>query len=252
MNGVELVASWFTPTVLFCVLNLMIGTIFITSSLKPPKQQEKLAGHDDERQPQLLRVPSLFERVKSINLSRHRAEQSDPLHYAVAGHHQHKQQEKLAGHDDDEQPPQLVRVPSFFERVKSINLSRYRAEQSDPAHHAVQAQEQEVHRQEPEYEAEEHHHVARSKSDTVTQATAAVRVLKKCASEKVGKGEEEVEADPRRPATTRERTAASSGEDEAVDAKADDFINRFRQQLKLQRLDSILRYREMLDRGTGR
>ncbi|KAL0410489.1 UNVERIFIED_CONTAM: Pathogen-associated molecular patterns-induced protein A70 [Sesamum latifolium] len=253
MNGVELVASWFTPTVLFCVLNLMIGTIFITSSLKPPKQQGKLAGHDGDRQPQLLRVPSLFERVKSINLSRYYTEQSDPVHYAVAGQHQHQQQEKLGGHDD-EQPPQLVRVPSFFERVKSINLSRYRAEQSDPAHHAVPAEEQEVHQQEPEYETEEHHHVTRSKSDTVTQATAtaAVRVLKKCASEKVGKGEEEVEADPRRPATTRERTAASGREDEAVDAKADDFINRFRQQLKLQRLDSILRYREMLNRGTGR
>ncbi|XP_011093736.1 LOW QUALITY PROTEIN: uncharacterized protein LOC105173623 [Sesamum indicum] len=228
MNGIELVASWFTPTVLFCVLNLMIGTIFITSSLKPPKQQEKLAGHD--------------------------AEQCDPVHYAVEGHQQHKQQEKIGGHDDDEQPPQLVRVPSFFERVKSINLSRYRAEQSDPVHHAVPAQEQEAHQQDPEYETEEPHHVTRSKSDTATQAsaTAALRVLKKCASEKVGKGEEEVEEDPRRPATTRERTAASGGEDEAVDAKADDFINRFRQQLKLQRLDSILRYREMLNRGTGR
>ncbi|KAK4415683.1 Pathogen-associated molecular patterns-induced protein A70 [Sesamum alatum] len=261
MNGVELVASWFTPTVLFCVLNFMIGTIFITSSLKPPKQQEKLGGHDDGHRPQLVRVPSFFERVKSINLSRHRAEQSDHVHYAVPAqeqeaHLQHQHQEKLGGHDDD-QPPQLSRVPSFFERVMSINLSRHRAEQPNPVHDAVPAQEQE-----PEYETEEPHHVTRTKSDTVTQvtatATAAVRarVLKKCLSEKVEavvvKGEEEVEADPRRPATTRERTAASGGEDEAVDAKADDFINRFRQQLKLQRLDSILRYREMLNRGTAR
>jgi len=38
--------------------------------------------------------------------------------------------------------------------------------------------------------------------------------------------------------------------EEGVDAKADDFINRFRQQLRLQRLDSILRCRDML-RGSS-
>jgi len=37
--------------------------------------------------------------------------------------------------------------------------------------------------------------------------------------------------------------------DEEVDAKADDFINRFKQQLRLQRLDSLLRYRELLKRN---
>lgn len=38
------------------------------------------------------------------------------------------------------------------------------------------------------------------------------------------------------------------GEEEGVDAKADDFIKRFKQQLRLERLDSILRYRDMLQR----
>ncbi|KAJ0591455.1 hypothetical protein HanHA300_Chr03g0073521 [Helianthus annuus] len=37
---------------------------------------------------------------------------------------------------------------------------------------------------------------------------------------------------------------------ESVDAKADDFIKRFKQQLKLQRLDSLKNFREMLHRGT--
>lgn len=37
--------------------------------------------------------------------------------------------------------------------------------------------------------------------------------------------------------------------DAEVDEKADDFISRFKQQLKLQRLDSLLRYKEMLHRG---
>uniref|UniRef100_A0A7N1A6F7 Uncharacterized protein n=1 Tax=Kalanchoe fedtschenkoi TaxID=63787 RepID=A0A7N1A6F7_KALFE len=57
----------------------------------------------------------------------------------------------------------------------------------------------------------------------------------------------------RRPATVREAKAKSAleGEDEEVDSKADDFINKFKQHLKLQRLDSILRYKEMLGRGAA-
>ncbi|KAG8376146.1 hypothetical protein BUALT_Bualt09G0032900 [Buddleja alternifolia] len=191
MNGVEFVASWFTPTVLFCVMNLMIGTIFITSSLRPHKSDQQNPG--DEQQPQLLRVPSLFERVKSFNLSRYRSEQPDPVH--------------------DTEPETEIEEP----------------------------------------EAEEPH-VTRTKSETVSKASPA-RMLKKSASEKVvvaRKREEEEEEDRRRPATVREKTASYRGEDEAVDEKADDFINRFRQQLKLQRLDSILRYKEMLNRGIGR
>ncbi|CAN6243614.1 unnamed protein product [Urochloa humidicola] len=49
------------------------------------------------------------------------------------------------------------------------------------------------------------------------------------------------------------RAAAGGGEGEAaveVDERADDFIRRFREQLRLQRLDSILRYRDTL-RRTG-
>lgn len=62
--------------------------------------------------------------------------------------------------------------------------------------------------------------------------------------------EKEGSPERRRPATVKERKPpAMDGEDERVDEKADDFINRFKQQLKLQRLDSILRYKEMLSRG---
>ncbi|KAF9605339.1 hypothetical protein IFM89_016104 [Coptis chinensis] len=57
-----------------------------------------------------------------------------------------------------------------------------------------------------------------------------------------------------RPATVREgkSTLQSFRDDEEVDAKADDFINKFKNQLKLQRLDSILRYKEMLGRGADK
>jgi hypothetical protein len=37
--------------------------------------------------------------------------------------------------------------------------------------------------------------------------------------------------------------------DDEVDAKDNDFINRFKQQLKLQRLDSIIRFKDASNRG---
>ncbi|GMP80650.1 hypothetical protein CsSME_00035670 [Camellia sinensis var. sinensis] len=81
----------------------------------------------------------------------------------------------------------------------------------------------------PHEEAHDHdQHLKRSMSNKTVEASPAN--MKKSASEKLRVGEDE----------------------EGVDAKADDFINRFKQQLKLQRLDSILRYKEMLSRGSGK
>lgn len=46
------------------------------------------------------------------------------------------------------------------------------------------------------------------------------------------------------PVVRREKAPVRWEADAAeVDAKADDFINKFKQQLKLQRLESLLRYR---------
>jgi hypothetical protein len=68
--------------------------------------------------------------------------------------------------------------------------------------------------------------------------------------------EEQDIVEARWPATMKERKAKVTKADEELDkdefdAKVDDFINRFNQQLKLQRLDSI-RYKEMIDRGGGK
>ncbi|CAI0387290.1 unnamed protein product [Linum tenue] len=83
---------------------------------------------------------------------------------------------------------------------------------------------------------------------------AAATKMTKSASEKctaevvaaVAVEEEKEEEERRRPATVRLQKAVSIGDDHGVDSKADDFINRFKQQLKLQRLDSLLRNRELL------
>ncbi|XP_009801493.1 uncharacterized protein LOC107828153 [Nicotiana tabacum] len=234
---IESVASWFTPAVLFCFLNLMIGTIFITSSRKTDTKKQHQQSTENSI-PQLTRSPSLLQRVRSFNFSF-----PDPFSSVT--------------HDFSVNSPQLDRSPSLLQRVRSINLSFSRLEKPGPipsvAQHADPYEEevQKVDNIEPQIES----HVTRTKSATCVETPVKIptRTMMKSASEKMAVAEKEEEADQvdwRRPATTRE--TASFGEDEAVDEKADDFINMFRQQLKLQRLDSIIRYKEMLNRGVGK
>lgn len=100
-------------------------------------------------------------------------------------------------------------------------------------------------------------HDGGSKSDTKPAAgeipSSLPAKMKKSASMKspFKHFEEEDIVETRRPATVKERKARVTEADEGVDAKADDFINRFKQQLKLQRLDSIIRRKEMIGRGTA-
>lgn len=103
--------------------------------------------------------------------------------------------------------------------------------------------------------------MTRSKSDTKPTPGEAPpaklsKKMKKSASAKSAFShfEEADIVENRRPATVREGKASLKvtevGDDE-VDAKADDFINKFKQELKLQRLDSIIRYKEMIGGGAG-
>ncbi|OVA04007.1 Protein of unknown function DUF761 [Macleaya cordata] len=215
--------SWFTPTVLFVLLNLMIGTIFVASGFgnKPQQQNE-----DQQKRPQLARVPSRLERLKSMNFYRFRSEDLNPFPSTTTT---------------------IVNPPP------------------EPETHQIQEQ---VSTQEPKEVPEKtqdevyNHHVTRTTSDTYP-ASGSIPVklpkkMKKSASAKSAFShfEEEDIVEPRvpRPSTVREGKKKSGdlqsfGDDEEVDAKADDFINKFKQQLKLQRLDSILRYKETLTRG---
>ncbi|XP_052726743.1 uncharacterized protein LOC128194753 [Vigna angularis] len=108
--------------------------------------------------------------------------------------------------------PKLVRSPSLLQRLQSINLSRlYRSE-------SIQG-------------------------DNPSGGSGKAE-MRKSASKRRGsiEHEEEEEVERRRPQTVRVE-ATSCREDEEVDAKADDFINKFKKQLRLQRIDSLLRYR---------
>lgn len=94
--------------------------------------------------------------------------------------------------------------------------------------------------------------MTRSRSDTCVQAPTK-RVLEKSLSEKVyvakpePEPEQEQEQEQEEEEEEEETESSNRAEDQAWDAKADDFIGKFRQQLKLQRLGSDLRYNEMLN-----
>ncbi|KAJ6994694.1 hypothetical protein NC653_017484 [Populus alba x Populus x berolinensis] len=62
--------------------------------------------------------------------------------------------------------------------------------------------------------------------------------------------EEDDIVESRRPATVKEGKTTTEVGDTEVDAKADDFIYKFKQQLKLQRVDSIIRYKDMITGGS--
>ncbi|CAD6339192.1 unnamed protein product [Miscanthus lutarioriparius] len=242
------VHGWFTPAVLFVVLNIVIGTIAVTSKAAAAsetggEEEENIAaaGAGWEQHRRLARVTSMaFERLRSFNgRFAAAAPEPDPAEAGVVD----------LGH---EQPPAAE------------------MEKEDPV----------VVEPEPEPEPEPEHaaRMERSRSEAEAELPRLPARLHKSASDKSAFahfGAEEVEqtaraVEARRPATTRETRGRrrfpvaepessesesdSEEEEEAisggeVDARADDFINRFRHQLKLQRIDSFIRHRETVRRG---
>ncbi|PON56361.1 hypothetical protein PanWU01x14_181920 [Parasponia andersonii] len=297
--------SWFTPTVLFVLLNLMIGTIAITSSLTSSTSTQKHHGQSGEQHThphlQLARSPSMLQRLKSINFYSYRSQ--EPTTHFQEPHHEMEPNFALRQPQEQvvEQPSHsMTRSPSMLQKLKSNNLYHYISHEYFALSHQAQPTSQIQTHPEPEPEPEQTHldfepeeekeegeeesrdqfededhsqsldeiysqlksdngHVARSKSDTKPTSGEAPaklsRKMKKSASAKSAFAhlEEADVVESRRPATVREGKArVTEVDDEEVDAKADDFINKFRQGLKLQRLDSIKRDKEMIGRGAGK
>ncbi|KAK7303959.1 hypothetical protein RJT34_14906 [Clitoria ternatea] len=170
-------SSWLTPSCLFLFINLVIGTIAITSRCFANPSSEKTQHHSPV---QLARSPSLLDRLASFNLRCYKHEPTSPV-----------------------QTPQFDRVPSSS------------FEQEEPRRDPVEPSREEV------------------------KLERAPSLLERLRSLTLGRSE-----------SVKETEAEEREEEElGVDAKADDFINRFREQLRLQRRDSILRYRDMLKRN---
>ncbi|KAJ8460867.1 hypothetical protein OPV22_033793 [Ensete ventricosum] len=208
-----LVRGWFTPTVLFLLLNLVIGTIAVTSKSLRSHRRHHGDGVDvpPEDLPPLSRGPSaMLERLRSIGLHRFR---SGEISIDAA----------------------LSRTLPEAAPLETVTGPPEAAATHDDNHN------------------HETHPYGRSRSDTSEEAAGKLAGrMKKSASASSAFDHFGAAEIVRRPSTARGGRGAPVAEEEdevEVDARADDFINRFRQQLQLQRLDSLLRYKELLNRG---
>ena len=214
------ITSWLTPSCLFIFINLVIGTIAVASrfATQRSQQQQRRAGDSPG---QLGRSSSLLDRVMSFNLGHYKFQPptqpefvTDPV-------------------QENRDSPRLARAPSLLDRVKSLNLGLCKTEnkQADP----------------------------KSDNPTRGELTRTPSLLERLKSMKFyrsGSINEEKEGREPEPDVTgngsgwehlrnSRRWEEEELLDEEVDKKAHDFINRFRRQLRLQRLDSILRYRDV-------
>ncbi|KAG9157301.1 hypothetical protein Leryth_004967 [Lithospermum erythrorhizon] len=295
--------SWLSPTVLFVLLNVMIGIIAFTSTLANQSkhtisQQEHSQNHSNhyhnhhqQLQPnRLARSPSLLERVRSINFYSYRSQEPNLVtapastnlnlentqkhetssHYIFNQLHQENEphatnvQFNYLQQNDQESSPQ-VNNQYVFEHAQDDKAPENDVSSSNINEHLEEeAVFEEEDGDEPQsldevYSKLKGHHFSRTKSDTEPSSGEAQPKLptkmRKSASMKSPFGHFEADdiLEKRRPATVKERGAAKVTEMEhGVDAKADDFINKFKEQLKLQRIDSIIRYKEMITRGSGK
>ncbi|KAJ8457947.1 hypothetical protein OPV22_030873 [Ensete ventricosum] len=184
--------GWFTPTVLFVLLNLVISSIAVASKSSHHHQPGAAADDDSGAYPGRFRAcsPSIvLDRLRSFNLHRYRSgEIPPPFEAAPADHHP-----EHSGRSQSNALPTAGEIPPRL----SVPIKKSASENSAFAHF---------------------------REVEVDEAAAA--------------------------AAARETVDPAEGDgNEEVDARADDFINRFRHQLKLQRMASIMRYEAMPCRG---
>ncbi|GFZ16222.1 bromodomain protein [Actinidia rufa] len=235
--------SWFTPTVLFVLLNVMILTIAFTSSLANQKHPQSPQTHDDPQHQnhhtRLAKSPSVLQRLRSINLYSYTRSQDPSITTQI----------NSIPDSDTHFAPEQTHQPQIAENETQIDLQRPQFEEEEQNEDSLTLDEV--------YSQLKGRHVSRVNSDTKPSAGEMPERLpgkmRKSASAKSAFAhfEEDDIVEARRPATVREGNARGTEADEEVDAKAADFINRFKHQLKLQRLDSIVRYNEMVTRGAG-
>ncbi|GMH04084.1 hypothetical protein Nepgr_005923 [Nepenthes gracilis] len=277
-------ASWFSTTNLFVLLNVTVATIVVISSFGTRKQRHERQPLG-ERSPPLARAPSLFSRVTSFNFSHfHRSVERGPFPHSSAGvetpddekppplarapsllsrvcsfnfSHFHRNDEQgpfphsTAGVETpgDEKRPQLDRAPSLLSRVASFNFSFYRSTQHDPSPPSAATLRDTMTLNENESpgrdeggggerERDTHawscdRHVTRTKSEPEqrpAEASDKTKMMKSASEKSVRQSSEGT-------------WTVSLGHDPDVDVKADDFISKFKQQLKLERLESLIRRR---------
>lgn len=273
--------SWFTPTVLFVLLNLMIGTIALTSTFATQKQPQNLqesSSQNENNQPKISKSSSLLQRLKSINFHphfsshdtqnlsiNHKSSTDSDNQFQAQGFetqsHYFFQENPLENLETTPQSEggyvfEQAHVQNFLETQTHFIFEQKDSilEDFKPAHE--KGEETQWQTMDEVYSHLQGGHFSRTKSDT-EPASGEIPVklparMKKSASLKspFRHFEEQDIVEARRPATVKENGNAKVADgDEEVDAKADDFINKFKQQLKLQRLASIIRYKDVVGRA---
>ncbi|CAO2183107.1 unnamed protein product [Urochloa humidicola] len=227
-NPWSLVRGYLSPATLFLLLNMVIGTIALTSSSRRHHLGEDGDQHYYQQHqsyappPPLARTSSVMERLRSLGLYRFRSGDFPPEY----NHH------LSAGRTDDD-------ITSGGAREAA--QAQYARSRSEPAVRPPPA------RKATNKKDEEEAVVVRAAK---TKPSAEVRKLERAPAQ----AQTQLRRAPRAPAQRAQLVARAEEEEEdaaavSVDARADDFINRFRQQLQLQRLNSLLNYKEMLSRG---
>ncbi|EOY29905.1 hypothetical protein QUC31_020533 [Theobroma cacao] len=209
-------------------------------------QQQTPEQDQRQQQPSIFRSPSVLQRLKSVNLYSYLSPERTTVHknQEIYTHYTPAQ----AREEEEEQQKQES-------EEEQENQGGLKEEVIEEEEERIQGQERTL---DEIFSQLKDGHVRRTKSDTKPSSgeipTKLPKNMRKSASVKSAFShfEEEDIVETRRPATVREGKAKATEEDEEVDAKADDFINKFKQQLKLQRIDSILRYKETVNRGSGR
>ncbi|XP_076952413.1 uncharacterized protein LOC143626135 [Bidens hawaiensis] len=286
--------SWFTSTVFFVLLNLMIATIVFTSNLPNNNNNQQEQQQDDQKnnnnnnnnnnnRPPIARSPSILHRLKSFNFYPQKSQnESSETHY-----HQHPLEvaatqyvfnqpldyqhfdfdstnpdpanPSAAGNQFSGQTPTNGYEPTNPDPIHTDNrfpvetqIGRYDSDEFEP-NLAGEDNADEFESLDEVYSRLKSGGHDRTKSDGSIQTKAPVK-MKKSASLKVGfthlEDEEIVEA--RRPATVKAVRVVNVNDDDdvEVDSKADDFINKFKNDLKLQRIESIMKTKEARNRGT--
>ncbi|CAD6333036.1 unnamed protein product [Miscanthus lutarioriparius] len=144
----------------------------------------------------------------------------------VVHHHQYQEEEYVP---PPAPAPPLSRTSSVLDRLRSFGLYRFRSGDLGPDLPSAAGASTETDEEEKQQAAG---HYGRSRSEPAREQGKKKQEARMSKSSSSGVVEE-------------------AETEQCVDARADDFINKFRQQLQLQRLNSLLNYKEMLNRGGG-
>ncbi|VAH09946.1 unnamed protein product [Triticum turgidum subsp. durum] len=320
----EAVQGFFTPATLFLTVNLVIGTILLTSRshqrrrqgghdgdhqqeplhhVEPQQQhQEDLYYRDQQHEQQqqyvppppapapLTRTSSVLDRLRSIGLYRFRSGDFPPEYAAGAvtdsrdvtaspepepaptagdAHHARRRSEPPARVERRRAPPSKMKrsssearraevAPAPAARVVQPAVLEEEEHDDDLVEHAARSDTEftdnynsfttpppEQEPEEEQYYREEY--VPPYRPAPLARAPSVLERLRSFSLYRFNSGNLSPELSPS--PDHAPPPPPPEVEEGGVDARADDFINSFRKQLQLQRLNSLLNYKEVLNRG---